>query len=332
MNSTYAGIDVGAKTVVMSWRSKGRTQGTKTFKQIAAGHAQLVKKLLELKPTCVVLEATGVYYFDLAVALTLAHLPVAVINPRSFHHFAQLKLKQSKTDPIDAALLAEYGECLKPALWKAPDLHHLALRDIGRQLNRIVAARTQSKNRLHALGARKDTLKLLLDDEKEAIALCDKRIARLSQAAMAQIHSSAQLTTHYENFIQAVGIADTSAIPLLGELCVLPRDLKAAQVSRQAGLDIRIIQSGTSVNKKPRISKAGNAYLRNALYMPALSASQHDPRAHAFYLALQGRGKKKMQGLVAIMRKYLTGLWACMRDGTSFDSTKLFSEIHLAEA
>jgi transposase len=332
MNSPYVGIDVGAKTVVTSWRAKARTQGTKTFKQTAAGHAQLVKKLLDLQPACVVLEATGVYYFDLAVALSLAHLPVAVINPRSFHHFAQLKLTQSKTDPIDAALLAEYGECLKPALWKAPDAHHLALRDIGRQLNHIVATRTQSKNRLHALSARKDTLKLLLDDEKEAIAMCDKRIARLSQAAMAQIRSSEALVAHYENFIQAVGIAGTSAIPLLGELCVLPHALKATQISRHAGLDIRIVQSGTSVHKTPRISKAGNAYLRNALYMPALSASQHDPRAHAFYMALQGRGKKKMQGLVAIMRKYLTGLWACMREGTPFDSTKLFSEIHLSEA
>ena len=91
-------------------------------------------------------------------------------------------------------------------------------------------------------------------------------------------------------------------------------------------------QSGTSVHKLPRLSKAGNAYLRSALYMPALSASAHDPRAHAFYLALQGRGKKKMQALGAIMRKYLTGLWACVRYNQDFDSTKLFSKIHLAGA
>ncbi len=332
MSTTYVGIDIGAKSAVMAWRAHERTLGTTSFKQTVTGHAELVKKLHTLKPTCVVLEATGVYYFDLALALMQASLPVAVINPRSYHHFAKLKLTQTKTDATDAALLAEYGQCLKPTLWVAPEPHHLTLRDIGRQLNRIVAARTQAKNRLHALRARHGTLPLLLDDEVEAIDTFDARIARLTAAAMEQIRASSELTAHYTHLFAAKGIGQTSAIALLAELCVLPRDLKAPQVSRHAGLDVRIVQSGTSVHKAPRLSKAGNAYLRSALYMPALSASAHDPRAHAFYVALQGRGKKKMQGIAAIMRKYLTGAWACMRNNEPFDSIKLFSDIHVADA
>jgi len=66
--------------------------------------------------------------------------------------------------------------------------------------------------------------------------------------------------------------------------------------------------------------------------MPAMSAIQHDPRAKAFYEALVARGKKKIQALCAVMRKYLTGLWACIKSGTPFDSTRLFSEIHLKKA
>jgi transposase len=81
-----------------------------------------------------VLEATGVYYLDLAVTLFKAGWPVAVINPKSFHHFAQLKLNPSKTDGTDAALLAEYGECMQPALWQAPDEALMNLRDLGRQI------------------------------------------------------------------------------------------------------------------------------------------------------------------------------------------------------
>lgn len=116
---------------------------------------------------------------------------------------------------------------------------------------------------------------------------------------------------------------------MLGELSVLPRCLKARQVSRFAGLDVRLTQSGTSVNRPGRLSKAGNAYLRSALYMPALSAVRHDSRAQAFYEALLARGKKKMQALCAVMRKYLTGLWACLQTETAFDSTRLFSEEHM---
>lgn len=328
----YVGIDVGAKTVVVAQRAQGRTARTETVAQTAAGHAKLVKQLGALQPACIVLEATGVYHLDLAVALANAGLPVAVINPKSFHHFAQLKLAQTKTDAVDAALLAEYGERMQPARWVAPDVTHLALRDIGRQLNRLVASRTQAKNRLHALASKRSTLPLLITDEREAIATLNQRVARLKRAALELIRSSAPLTTHYHHLLTAKGMGATSTLSVLAELCILPVDMRAAQVSRHAGLDVRIVQSGTSVHKLPRLSKAGNAYLRSALYMPALSASAHDPRAHAFYLALQGRGKKKMQALGAIMRKYLTGLWACIRNDEDFDSTKLFSKIHLADA
>ena len=137
----FAGIDIGAKSVVVSMRRAGRHIGTYEFRQTPEGHQALIKKLGR-QVACVVLEATGIYYLDLAVALHRAGLPVAVINPRSFHHFAHLKLNNSKTDAIDAALLAEYGECIKPVLWQAPNEALMGLRDIGRQINRLTAART----------------------------------------------------------------------------------------------------------------------------------------------------------------------------------------------
>ena len=114
---TFVGVDVGAKSVVVVQRQVGRVISSAEFRQTCEGHQALIKQLKGRKVTCVVLEATGVYYLDLAVALQRAGLPVAVINPRSFHHFAQLKRSHSKTDAEDAALLAEYGECMKPALW-----------------------------------------------------------------------------------------------------------------------------------------------------------------------------------------------------------------------
>ena len=77
----------------------------------------------KLRPKCIIMEATGVYYFDLAVALVEAGLPVAVIPPKSTKNFANIKLQNSKTDSIDAALLAEYGMRMVPRLWAPPDQH-----------------------------------------------------------------------------------------------------------------------------------------------------------------------------------------------------------------
>ena len=136
-NRSFIGIDISAKTVDVAHRQGGRVKACFTGEQTGAGHAALAARLGALKPVRVVLEATGVYYLDLAVALTEASLPVSVINPKSFHHFAKLKLAHVKTDRADAALLAEYAERIEPALWVAPDRARLGLRDIGRQISRL---------------------------------------------------------------------------------------------------------------------------------------------------------------------------------------------------
>ena len=106
----YVGIDISAKTVDLAYRANGKDSKVERFEQTIIGHAKIIKRLKTLHPTVVVMEATGIYYLDLAVALHEAGLPVCVINPKSYHHFAALKLKQTKTDLEDAALLAEYGE------------------------------------------------------------------------------------------------------------------------------------------------------------------------------------------------------------------------------
>jgi transposase len=97
------------------------------------------------------------------------------------------------------------------------------------------------------------------------------------------------------------------------------------QVSQYAGLDVRLCQSGCP----GRLSKTGNAYLRTALYMPALSAARYDPKTRAFYPTLQQRGKKKIQALRAIMRKLLTSIWACIKSNSPFNSNLLFNNFPL---
>ena len=321
----FIGIDIAAKSFDVVERQGGKTSKAKQFEQTPISYERLIKRLNKLKPTLIVMEATGIYHLDLAVTLTHAGLPGAVINPASFRRFSELMLTQSKTDGIDASLLAEYGERMTPRLWTAPSEASLSLKDIGRQINRLTNDRAKAKNRLHALTSKSMTAKMLIEDEEDGIAMLSRRINRLTKAARELINSDSNLELHYKNMCQAKGIAETSAIAILGEFVVLPKDIKAKQVSRYAGLDIKQVQSGTSVNKPSRISKAGNTYLRSALFMPALCAGNTDQNAKAFKDALVGRGKKKIQANVAIMRKYLTGLWAVYQNGEPFDSAKLFN-------
>jgi len=328
---TSVGIDIAAKSFDMVVRKSGKPGKSVSFKQTPEGHTAAIKQLKALKPCSIVMEATGIYYLDLAVALAQAGLPVSVINPKSFRHFAALKLNGTKTDGVDAGLLAEYGERMSPRVWTPPSDLALMLRDVGRQINRLTATRTQAKNRLHALSSTRTVLPLLVDDEREAIELLDQRIRKLSNVALDLIEQDSALSKHMDNLCAAKGVGQATAIIVLAELMMLPGCLKAPQVSRYAGLDIRLTQSGSSINRPARLSKAGNAYLRAALYMPAMSAVRHDPRAKAFYDALVARGKKKIQAQCAVMRKYLTGMWACIKTETAFDSSLLFSEEYIGD-
>jgi transposase len=114
------------------------------------------------------------------------------------------------------------------------------------------------------LRAKSTTLPLLIEDEIEGIERLDQRIERLTQAARELISSHPDYRQHRDHLCQAKEIGEASALALLAELAVLPRELKSAQVSRYAGLDVRLCQSGSSVSKPGRLSKAGNAYLRSA--------------------------------------------------------------------
>lgn len=317
------GIDVSAKSLDVVVRKSGKNSQSTSYVNSHAGHNELTSKLKKTAPELIVMEATGIYHFAIAERLFDEGLPVSVINPKQSHHFAKTLLQRSKTDAIDAGLIAEYAQRMEPRKWSAPSRSRREFRAVARQLNRLTAELTAAKNRLHALkvSAQSD---FLIEDEEDAIALHERRITRIRTYATQCIETDEELVTQLNNLTQAKGIGEVTAVAVLGELCVLDKSLKATQIARYAGLDVRENQSGSSIARPGRLSKAGNAYLRSALYMPALSARRHDGPSKAFVERLTGRGKKPIQAQCALMRKILTGIWACMKNNEPYDSTKLF--------
>ena len=106
---------------------------------------------------------------------------------------------------------------------------------------------------------------------------------------------------------------------------MLPHGLDARQWVAFSGLDPSQFTSGTSVEKKPRISRGGSRHLRRALYMPALVALRREPHLRAFYQRLVSRGKARLQAVVAVMRKLLHALFAMFRSNQTYDGSKLCS-------
>jgi len=133
-----------------------------------------------------------------------------------------------------------------------------------------------------------------------------------------------ELERMLELLVGIKGIAETSAIALMGELLLLPPNLTHREWVKFAGLDPKAFDSGKSVHKKTRISKAGNRYIRSALYMPALSAKQHDPHVRAYFQHLVANGKKPLQAVCAVMRKLLHAIHGMLKKDEPFDNTRFY--------
>lgn len=318
----FAGIDVGAEELVLVLRKNGASMKAQKFVNSPAGHRQLVSAL---KHARVCMEATGVYYVDLAVSLHDAGIALSVINPRAAHNFAKALMRNSKTDAVDADALAQFAERMDFVPWTRPSAEALELRAFARRIDALTRERAASKNQQHALCACQDTPKAVLHDVKLAIVQLQKRIERLAAQARSLIKQYPALEKNFQLLVSIKGVAQTSAIALLGELGVLPQGLTHKQWVKYAGLDPRVFQSGKSVEKKPRLSKAGNRHVRQALYMPALSAKRHDPHVRAYFEHLLVRGKKPLQALCAVMRKLLHAIHGMLKHQQPFDNSRFYA-------
>jgi transposase len=326
----WLALDIGAKSHAWASEIAGqREQGTVEYTAPAL-LAFLKGRLRHGVALRMLVEATGVYYLDVALLAQELGAEVMVINPRVAHHFAQALNQRNKTDKLDARMLLECLQRMPFLAWTAPSPAHLELRSYGRFLVQLTETNTANKNRLHALQSVKGSPRLLRDELKRMIAGTDRRIARVRAHAIALIHQDARLTACFEALCSFKGIADVSAVALLSELITLPPTLSSRACVSHAGLDPRVFESGTSMHRAPRISRHGNKYLRRALFLPAQSAAQHDPLAKAFKERLIAHGKKPLQATTAIMRKMLTAAWAVMKNPAPYDASRLYADLDKA--
>ena len=318
-------LDIGAKKHAFAWEYNGK----RTVDSIANDSQQLRTFLKDLMRRSgalqVLMEATGIYYLDVALIASELGAQVSVINPRTARHFARALGQRSKTDSLDAAMLLDFLKRMPFTPWQAPAKAWLELRHYGRYLVQLTEESTAAHNRLHALNSTSSSPAFLRADLKRSIASLERRIERIRAQATALIKADAWLKERHKALLTIIGVAEISAIALLSELAVLPRSLSSRACVSHAGLDPRLHESGTSVHKPARISRHGNKYLRRALFYPAMAASCHDPMAAAFRQRLLDKGKKKMQAVVAIMRKLLTAAWALIRNPATYAPEKLYA-------
>lgn len=320
------GIEVSSKELVVALRRGEQTLPLKSFSNTPDGHRAIVRYLVRKgRIVRVCLESTGVYGLDLALFLKKqAGIEVMVANPRAVRNFAQALMQRSKTDPLDALTLMEFAARMPFQAWQPPSKAVLHLCAMARRLASVVEIGAAEKNRLHAACAAQALPEAVREDLKRSIIFHQRAVDRLIRQAQKLIAADALLGERFKQLDSIPGIGPASAVALLAELSTLSPDLDVRQWVASAGLDPREHSSGTSVHKKPRISKAGNRHLRRALFMPALVAVRFDPHLRAYYQHLLDQGKIKMQALVAVMRKLLHAIFGMFKHRQCYDGSKVF--------
>jgi len=321
-------FDVGARRHAYAARINGKEEAGELDNTAEAIGRLLARQQARCGQFCVVMEATGIYYLDLAVQLAQAGVEVMVVNPKAAHHVAKAMSQRSKTDALDARMLLTYLQRMDFVPWQPPPREVLELRRLGRHLSRLTGQKVRLKNQLHALHGTDTTPRVVIQDMQDALAMLERRIERLSADATARVRADAALAERFDALDSIIGVGPVSALALLAELRVLPGEMNSRACICHADLDVRIHRSGSSVELAPRLSKHGNKYLRHARYMPAMTAIVHDPHAKAFRDRLLARGKQKMQALAAVMRKLLAAAWALLRNPQSYDGAKLFASLN----
>ena len=292
MTDAVLGIDVSKNTFDASLGA-GTKVRSKSFTNSSDGWHQLIAWLGEHKIGRVhaCLEATGRYGLGIALALHEAGYVVSIVNPAQIRNFARTKLGRNKTDQVDAVRIREYAELFKPRPWTPPSPAMRRLCELQTLRAGTVAGLTEWKN-CRGSGMADD---LALSLAATTIRHFASQLEAIDQAIAETIDNDVELSAKRDLLVSINGVGEVLAGIVLAELPGPDILGSSAAVAAYAGLNPQQHQSGISLNRPVQISKIGNAVLRTALYMPALSAMRYNPAVVALVDRLKAQGRLQIR-------------------------------------
>lgn len=301
---TFIGIDVSKARLDVHCRPDGLT-----FHQANDPHgiAALIARLQPLRPTLVVLEATGGYEIPAVAALAAVGLPVAVIKPRQARDFAKATGQLAKNDRIDAVVLAHFAEAIRPQPRPLPDAEVRSLDALLTRRRQLLEMLTMERNRLGTC-----TDPAVRTDLEAHLAWLSERLLR-SEKELKEVVRASPVWREKDDLLQSIkGVGPVASRTLLAALPELGT-VTNKEAAALAGLAPYDDDSGQ--RRGVRHVRGGRADVRAVLYMAALAAVRHNPALGAFHDRLRQRGKKTKVILTAVARKLVVVANAVLRSG-----------------
>lgn len=329
------GIDVSKDTLQVAFlvmaENRIKTKASSKFSNNESGFEKLLQwsqNKLKGEKCLFVMEATGVYHENVLDYLYFKEQSVCVELPNKIKHFAKSLNIKSKTDKIDAAIIAQYGLERRPKTWKPMCGKLPEMRSISRMIMTLKKDNVRYKNRLAALLATNRSCDEIVSEVKVMTELFDSKIKILEDRLM---NTAQQDTVFFEKVRKIATIKGIRELTIIQVLCetngfFLMENLR--QLCSYAGMDVVVYESGT-IYRKGGISKKGNARVRHLLYLPALvMAHCGSDSIQKFYKRIVDKNPKaKKKAIVAVERKLLTLIYTLWKNDSVFIENYL-TELH----
>jgi transposase len=321
----FVGIDVSKDTLGACLLAPGGKAKEAAFANDPKGHAALLAwadRHAQSPAVHFCMGATGPYSEAPAPALAAAGRLVSVVNPTRVKYAALAWGRADKTDRADARLIAEYAQREHPPAWQPPSPEVRELQALVRRIDDLTEAAAREKGRLASPA--------LARAERQSVerTIPVKEAARPRAQADGLVAASAALAADRALLESIPGIGRQTATTILAELPAVDRLPSAQSAAAYCGLAPREFQSGTSVRKRTRRSKAGNARLRKAVFRPTQTAVRLNPVLRGFFDRLVAAGKPKMQAIGACMRKLVMICYGVLKNRAPFDPAWASKKAH----
>lgn len=314
MSTSILGIDIAKQRFEVALLVDGKIKN-KSFQNTTEGFETLALWLKKQNGHQInaCLEATGNYGEDLATFLHEVGHTVSMVNPARIKGFAQSELIRTKTDKIDAGIIARFALAMKPDPWVPPPPDIRSLRALVRRADNLIDMLTQEKNRLGTAHESVDPL------VKEHIAYLNQEIEKVRGQIAELIDRDPDLKQKKKLLLSIPGLGKVTVAAILAELYNWDRFNHARELVAFIGLAPKEKISGSSIKGKPRLCKIGHGRLRKTLYMPALVSIQCNPVIIQFYNRLKEKGKNGKVIVCAVMRKLVHIVFGILKSGKMFD-------------
>jgi transposase len=312
--------------MVMTSDLRAVIKSSKSFDNNAKGIEDFIK-YIKLKSSSdfskitLIVEATGVYYESLAYATFEAGFDIKVILPNRTNSYAKSFSNNSKTDKLDAKLLATYGleRGNTEKKWNPGSPKTLEMKRLCRERNTLIELRTATQNRIHALSHSHSPLEDTKKRQQDLVNLYDKQIKEIEQSIKKLIASDDSIKQKVAIMTSIPGVGEITAAIILSETDGFTLFTSIKQLIRYAGYDVVHSESGSSIHKKTRISKKGNSHIRGALHFPAMTAVTYNPIFKDFKDRIFARTSIKMKGYTAVQRKLLCLMYCLVKSNKMYD-------------